>query len=352
MQSAGSTRTLPRGLPRALVLPVLLLAQAALALAVAEAGLRLCGPEVLRPRMGLDAFGRELVERRPGRLPGTLLKPNARGSIYGHEVRVNSAGFRGPEFPPTDPAETRILVLGRSVAFGWGVAEEQSWPSRLEALLEADGLRARVLNLSLPAWTLADVFGASLIHVPALKPRILLLPIHAEDFVFYDLLREALAPPAPGAGPPRRSALANLRERLEAFLGSPAGEQLLLKQAAKAIYAKAQVCLALRSAEHGGAHRPLGQGALVLAETLVRIDRFCNEHGTALVVLDMVGEGRLAQFCALQGIRYHRGRQDWSGLKRRTLIGPGDPHPNAYGHSLLAQGARGAVELALRPGPK
>jgi lysophospholipase L1-like esterase len=60
-------------------------------------------------------------------------------------VNTNSQGFRGPEF--TSPAQGfRIAAVGDSVTFGWGVADDQSWPAQLNDITNIE-----VLNLGIPA---------------------------------------------------------------------------------------------------------------------------------------------------------------------------------------------------------
>jgi lysophospholipase L1-like esterase len=55
----------------------------------------------------------------------------------GHQpVHINAQGTRGPEFSVTKPAGTfRILSLGDSRTFGWGLADGETYSRRLEALL-------------------------------------------------------------------------------------------------------------------------------------------------------------------------------------------------------------------------
>jgi len=72
-------------------------------------------------------------------LPRSLLLPS--NSTVRHEscefdvqVHISSAGIRDREFTPgPPPADTlRIVAVGDSFTFGWGVEGEQSWPKVLE----------------------------------------------------------------------------------------------------------------------------------------------------------------------------------------------------------------------------
>lgn len=81
--------------------------------------------------------------------PGTRFR-TSRG---GHPVRINAHGFRDRAFLPAEPDTLRILVLGDSVTFGHGVAEEDTYTRRIEAMLAEEGRRARVLNAGIPGWS-------------------------------------------------------------------------------------------------------------------------------------------------------------------------------------------------------
>ena len=50
-------------------------------------------------------------------------------------VTTNSIGLRSPEIRQNKP-DLRIVCLGDSVTFGWGVPEEDSYPRQLEHLLK------------------------------------------------------------------------------------------------------------------------------------------------------------------------------------------------------------------------
>ncbi len=66
-------------------------------------------------------------------------RPNTQAFLMGHEVRINSVGFRDREYSLQKPPGTyRIVALGDSTTFGWGVAYEETYPKLLEAALNAN----------------------------------------------------------------------------------------------------------------------------------------------------------------------------------------------------------------------
>lgn len=64
-----------------------------------------------------------------------------------HPIRINSGGLRDAETPFEKPDGVyRIFVLGDSVAFGDGVAVEDTFSDQLEKMLNDRGVRVEVLN--------------------------------------------------------------------------------------------------------------------------------------------------------------------------------------------------------------
>ena len=52
---------------------------------------------------------------------------------------------------------TRMAVLGDSIAFGWGVEDGETYPARLEAILNARGPgRVEVVNAGFPGTCLGE----------------------------------------------------------------------------------------------------------------------------------------------------------------------------------------------------
>ncbi|MEC8652717.1 MAG: GDSL-type esterase/lipase family protein [Planctomycetota bacterium] len=62
--------------------------------------------------------------------------------------RINSAGVRDREelTQPKPAGQRRIVCVGDSFTFGWGIPEEQNWVRMLEDSLRADGADVRTVN--------------------------------------------------------------------------------------------------------------------------------------------------------------------------------------------------------------
>lgn len=85
-----------------------------------------------------------------------VFAPEAAREASRWSVRTGSAGYRTPDFAPEPATGTRrVVALGDSSTFGWGVEGEASYPARLEAALDArgDGEGWEVLNLGVPGYS-------------------------------------------------------------------------------------------------------------------------------------------------------------------------------------------------------
>ncbi|HYB13547.1 MAG TPA: hypothetical protein VEG67_08745 [Myxococcota bacterium] len=96
---------------------------------------------------------------RPDGRTGFALRPGAdtvhSTKEFSVAVHVNALGLRGPERTLGKPPHTaRILVLGDSFAFGFGVGQEETFSAELERLLRERGFRVEVLSSGVPGWSL------------------------------------------------------------------------------------------------------------------------------------------------------------------------------------------------------
>jgi lysophospholipase L1-like esterase len=87
------------------------------------------------------------------------LKPNqdCYTKIDLRPVHINSLGTRGPEFPADKPPGTiRILSIGDSRTFGWGLRESETYSVRLQQLLQQElgaAKKVEVINAGVNAWS-------------------------------------------------------------------------------------------------------------------------------------------------------------------------------------------------------
>jgi lysophospholipase L1-like esterase len=73
--------------------------------------------------------------------------PGSRARLMGVDVAISSQGLRDRDFPLTPPpGRSRILMLGDSLTFGWGVPGDKTWSKRLEQMLRQAGYDAEVVN--------------------------------------------------------------------------------------------------------------------------------------------------------------------------------------------------------------
>lgn len=64
--------------------------------------------------------------------------PGASASLQGVEVSVNSLGMRGPEPDLATPGKRKVVIVGDSIAMGWGVPEGETLRGQLAVGLGPD----------------------------------------------------------------------------------------------------------------------------------------------------------------------------------------------------------------------
>ncbi|MFQ5671061.1 MAG: SGNH/GDSL hydrolase family protein [Acidobacteriota bacterium] len=120
-----------------------------------EAAVRLWGPELAIPRAGRHfQFTQSFEFQLPHHLRDPVLGWRLQPGRYGR-MRVNSRGFRGPEFTGgEEPGELRIALLGDSITMGFTVPEDRDvYGRQLEILLARRGIASRVFDLGVDGYS-------------------------------------------------------------------------------------------------------------------------------------------------------------------------------------------------------
>ena len=97
----------------------------ALAIVASEWAARLLVPDYLVETRGIHVFSRAY---------GWVGRPGAAAAMGGGRVTLNRLGYRGRELPRRrGDGAVRVVVLGDSIAFGYGVSDEQTFTHILDA---------------------------------------------------------------------------------------------------------------------------------------------------------------------------------------------------------------------------
>ncbi|MEO5762871.1 MAG: SGNH/GDSL hydrolase family protein [Vicinamibacteria bacterium] len=167
-----------------------------------ESGARLAGVSV-----GTVQINRGVVRTSANPKLGFELRPD---SVVKSEVeyRINTDGLRGPSVGPKRADTKRLAIFGDSIVFGYWVAEKDSFPAQLGAIL---GPRVETLNLGVPGYNLDQEVEHLRTRVDTLQPDAVLF-----GFCLNDL--EGLLSFEYGLTQARREARSGPRRFLEAFL--------------------------------------------------------------------------------------------------------------------------------------
>jgi hypothetical protein len=349
-------------LPRLLLFALSIL----LALILAEVGLRLW----FRARGGEQDFQAALRQARGAPRHGKLtlmqlvqasavpdivyeLRPNLEGVFRGRSVRTNAQGLRGGRsFAVEKPAGTfRIVGLGDSCMFGWGMGEGETYLQILQRKLDETapaGRRFEVLNFGVPGYN-TTMEAATYEHKAArFSPD--LVVIH---FIGNDLgLPHFMQPPEML----RTTSHSYLWDLLHARFGSMQDEvdpDLLAHD-------RSGLAPEVRLGARSQYQHMVGPDAYRRA--MARLAALTRPRGIPVIVMalgDVSGEGSLAHQAAdANGFRFLDAspyfyqylvdhgfgteKVDWQSAFRI----PHDGHPNRLGHELYAEVLLKEIERA------
>lgn len=83
------------------------------------------------------------------------MRPNYNDFVYGSDVSINPKGLRDKDYPYQKPEGIkRILILGDSVAFGYGVDEADTFAKQWETFLQDESPHQyQIINSGVPSYT-------------------------------------------------------------------------------------------------------------------------------------------------------------------------------------------------------
>jgi hypothetical protein len=99
--------------------------------------------------------------------------PNQNIKLMGSEIRINSKGFRGPELSSD---KDKIVTIGDSLTFGWGVEEQKTFSSLLQLKIDSDlPNKFDMVNMGVGNYNLSMSISNLIENYNDLKPKIVIL---------------------------------------------------------------------------------------------------------------------------------------------------------------------------------
>jgi hypothetical protein len=113
--------------------------------------------------------------------PMLVLRPHAtesyRTSEFSFTATANAVGIRGREVDWRRKPGTRILALGDSFTYGWGVGDSEAWPAVVERTLAEGGHPAEVLNCGCPGAGVDAYAEVAERLIPVARPDVVLVAV-------------------------------------------------------------------------------------------------------------------------------------------------------------------------------
>jgi lysophospholipase L1-like esterase len=111
--------------------------------------------------------------------------PGAFEAYYWHNILHvhNKSGMRRIEpFPPKSDRRFRIMIVGDSLTYGYGVREEETYPRQIEAALKTN-FNVEVLNLGVNGKQSKEILEVVRKYTPTLQPDLIIYGVCLNDFL-------------------------------------------------------------------------------------------------------------------------------------------------------------------------
>ena len=239
------------------------------------------------------------------------------------EIRLNEWGLRGGPVLPLPAGGRRILLLGGSISLGWGVQEQQTVTARLEKMFADEGEPVQVLNASVGNYNALHYVENFFINLKELEPT---------DIVVEYFLRDAETLESGGGNIILRNSQLAVTVWTALHGVMDARGETVLKEHYQSVYDTAQ------------------PGYQTMQMALAKLAAYAREKNIRIYFAMMPDVHNLTDYSYLDihqqmkrvaselGFSYVDLLPGFKNLKPQEVWAmPGDPHPNARGHQIMAE---------------
>ncbi len=286
-----------------------------------------------------NLFVKTCIDRRAVPPGATLMDfpiPNSRADanvVY----QINSLGFRGHEYSKSKPEGTwRIVVLGDSVTFGWGVSVEDRFTDVIEQRLQKaapPGKHVEIVNLAVPGYQTGQEWYAFKTQAMQYSPDAVIVVFNRND-VENDT-QEAID--LQGLS---RKRIENAGFHARIFVDEPWKswlEATLPNLRLLGVYRYVYLITEHDAEVVTQQYAAMTNGIAISLKLLLEMKKTCEQQGIPFGVADLhdvvpIRDGLAALQIPYRSISYPNDISDMS--LRNSAV---DPHPNTKGHLLLAE---------------
>ena len=267
-------------------------------------------------------YSKELKERSSEPMLDFEHRPNSQALLQSVTIRINEAGLRGGPVPPAATGQRRILFLGSSITLGWGVPEDLTFSMLVEKGLREHGVDAVVMNAGIGNYNTVRYVHRFLSRLTELAPTDIVVQAFVRD-------GEVLAP-ADANVLLRNSELAMTLWIAFHRLFDAGGEGAL-------------------EAHYHAAYQPGGAGMRDMETAFAALANYAHARNIRLYMVMTPDVHNLENYqlqfvhdifsriATRYGYRYLDLRPFLGSMTPEQLWAmPGDPHPNAQGHRIMA----------------
>jgi lysophospholipase L1-like esterase len=313
---------------------VMVVVSVVLMLGVGEVVLRVKNSSMTNYDIEMWRYARDLKFRSDDPRLGHDHLKNSSALLQSVVIRTNEWGLRGAPVPPRDPKVRRILFLGSSITLGWGVKEEDTETEVLRKIFEAGGEKVEVLNAGIGNYNAERYVERFFTELKELEPS---------DIVVQYFLRDA--------------------EKLDDGSGNALLRNSELAVTLWIAMTRLTGKVGLKSLEehYQSVYKPDSDGYQAMLASLRKLADHAKAHNIRLYMAMTPDIHNLKDYPFMDIHRRMEGIARDDGYTFVDLLPafeklspeqvwamPGDPHPNALGHRLMAE----AMYPVLRQGAR
>ncbi|MCH2539037.1 MAG: SGNH/GDSL hydrolase family protein [Anaerolineales bacterium] len=302
---------------------VILVTSTVLALCLAEALVRIKNSSMSNYDIEMWRYARELKVPSTNPVLGHEHKKGSSAVLQSVKIRINDLGLRGDEISQKQQGKRRILFLGSSVTLGWGVNEEETMTENLTQIFQNNGQGVEILNAGIGNYNTVRYVERYLDHLVTVEPSDIAIHFFPNDTEVLSagggniLLRHSqLAVTLWSASNQLRAAI-NTPNMLHHY-------QELYREDSHGFQAmRDSLAILANHATHNNIRL-----YLIMCPDIQSLEdyRYTFVHETMKTLAAELGYEYLDLLPSLQGF-----------APEQIWVMPGDPHPNAFAHKLMAE---------------